>query len=128
MSEMKNGKYIDKIGNVRWYLDDQYHREDGPALEFADGTKIWYINGECHREDEPAVENADGSKHWWYLNGKRHREDGPAVEYTNGFKEWYLNDVQITEEEFKLWLIKKALNEKLHTKLASKMIIKRNKI
>jgi hypothetical protein len=53
-----------------------------------------------HREDGPAVEYADGDKEWW-LNGKRHREDGAAIEYANGDKTWYLNNTMYTEEEFK---------------------------
>ena len=28
------------------------HREDGPAYEYADGTKEWYINGDLLTEDE----------------------------------------------------------------------------
>jgi hypothetical protein len=62
------------------------------------GDKYWYLNGELHREDGPAVEWADGSKHW-YLNSKRHREDGPAIEYANGDKSWYLNGKWVTEAE-----------------------------
>ena len=34
------------------------------------GTKKWLLNGVLHREDGPAVEYADGSK-GWYLNGKQ---------------------------------------------------------
>ena len=33
------------------------------------GTKEWYLNGKLHREDGPAIEYADGGKEW-YLNGK----------------------------------------------------------
>jgi hypothetical protein len=62
-------------------------------------TKRWYLNDKLHREDGPAVECADGSK-YWYLNDKRHREDGPAVEYADGTKHWYLNGEQLTEEDF----------------------------
>jgi len=62
-------------------------------------NKFWYLNGKFHREDGPAVEYANGDK-WWYLNGKRHREDGPAIEHANGNKSWYLNGEQLTEEEF----------------------------
>ena len=52
------------------------------------GTKRWLLpNGKLHREDGPAVEYTDGTK-CWCRNGKRHREDGPAVEYANGYKEW----------------------------------------
>ena len=67
------------------------------------GDKRWYLpNGNLHREDGPAVEYADGTKEW-YLNGQRHREDGPAIEYANGDKRWYLNDKQMTEDEFENW-------------------------
>ena len=43
----------------------QLHREDGPAREYAQGSKAWYKNGELHREDGPACEFDDGSKAWW---------------------------------------------------------------
>lgn len=29
------------------------------------GTKIWKLNGKLHREDGPAIEWADGRKEWW---------------------------------------------------------------
>jgi hypothetical protein len=82
-----------------WYLNGNLHREDGPAIEYADGNKEWYLNGERHREDGPAIEDADGDK-FWYLNGKCHREDGPAVELANGSKFWYLNGKELFEKEF----------------------------
>ena len=63
------------------------------------GTKEWWLNGKLHREDGPAVECADGYKAW-YLNGKRHREDGPAIEGADGYKSWYLNGTMLTEAEF----------------------------
>ena len=83
-----------------WYLNDELHREDGPAVDFADGTKFWYLNGKRHREDGPAVEYADGTK-CWYLNDELHREDGPAIEWPNGYKFWYLDGKEVTEEEHK---------------------------
>ena len=55
------------------------------------GNKRWRLNGKFHREDGPAIEWADGDKEWW-LNGKYHREDGPAFEGVSGFKAWWLND------------------------------------
>ena len=60
----------------------------------------WYLNDKRHREDGPAIEWADGSKEW-YLNGKRHREDGPAVEHANGTKEWWLNGIKYCEVDWK---------------------------
>ena len=38
---------------------------------YADGGKRWYLNGERHREDGPAIEAANGTKHWW-LNDKEY--------------------------------------------------------
>jgi hypothetical protein len=66
---------VDADGTKRWYLSDQLHREDGPAIEWSDGSKEWYLNGELHREDDPAFE--------WYT------------------KEWFLNGKHITEEDHK---------------------------
>ena len=62
------------------------------------GNKEWYLNGDLHREDGPAVEWANGDKMWW-LNGKYHREDGPAVERVDGDKVWFLNGKELTEKE-----------------------------
>ena len=84
-------------GYKAWYINGEYHREDGPAIEYPNGPKLWYINGKRHREDGPAFERADRTGSWW-LNGERHREDGPAVEYADGSKEWWLNGVEVTAE------------------------------
>jgi len=68
---------IDEYGDKSYYSDKAmtiYHREDGPAIEWADGDKHWYLNGKCHRADGPAVEWAEGSKSWAY-----------------GYKSWYIN-------------------------------------
>jgi hypothetical protein len=73
------------------------HREDGPAIEYADGGKLWYLRGVYHREDGPAVEWPNGYKEW-RLNGELHREDGPAVEWVDGSKDWYLNDERVNED------------------------------
>ena len=86
-------------GYKEWYLNGKCHREDGPAIDDANGYKEWYINGKLHREDGPAVVYTDGSKSW-YINGKCHREDGPAVEDVDGSKSWYINGERLAEEEF----------------------------
>lgn len=62
-------------------------------------------NGKYHREDGPAVEYANGLKAW-YINGKYHREDGPAIEFASGFKEWYINDKYMTEDQFNAYINK----------------------
>ena len=41
----------------------ELHREDGPAIELADGTKSWYINGKSLTEEEfKGRINKDNSK------------------------------------------------------------------
>ena len=67
---------------------------------YDNGDKSWYLNDKFHREDGPALEGVDGIKEW-YLNGQRHREDGPAVEYADGYKSWYLDGKRLTEQEHK---------------------------
>jgi len=41
-----NGCIVELNGAKRWYVNDQLHREDGPAVERVDMYKLWYFNGE----------------------------------------------------------------------------------
>ena len=93
---------VDEESTTRWYKDAKckvLHRENGPAIEYADGTKFWFQNGQCHRTDGPAIEWSYGTKSWWQ-NGQYHRTDGPAIERADGYKFWYINGEGMTEEEF----------------------------
>jgi len=56
----------DLFGTKRWRLNNQLHREDGPAIELANGHKSWYFRGQLHRLDGPAMEFANGEKHWYF--------------------------------------------------------------
>lgn len=91
-------EYVVKVYKTRteWYQNGELHREDGPAIEHFDGTKVWCRNGFLHREDGPAIECTSGYKAW-YQNGERHREDGPAITYSDGDKSWFLNNRKVTE-------------------------------
>jgi len=92
---------IDDVGNKFYHRDRAmkiFHREDGPAIEWVDGSKSWYRNGKLHREDGPAGEYASGTK-VWSIDGLKHREDGPAIERADGSNEWWVNGKQVTEEE-----------------------------
>ena len=64
MQEIK----INEFGTKRYYLNNQLHRADGPAIEWSNGDKVWYLHGKCHREDGPAIEYPSGSK-VWYIGG-----------------------------------------------------------
>ena len=43
---------IDEYGTKSWYLKGKLHREDGPAIEYADGDKSWYLNDKEVTEEE----------------------------------------------------------------------------
>jgi len=96
--------YIDEYENkVYTNSKGQYHRLNGPAIEYLDEGKEWWVNGELSRVDEPACEYSNGTK-FWYKEGKRHRLDGPACEYANRNKYWYILNQYLEEKEFNSWI------------------------
>ena len=82
----KSEYFIDEYGDKYWYLPSKgqhyIHREDGPACERKNGTKIWYKNNQIHREDGPAIEEASSLK----------------------LKKWYLFHQRLPDQEIKTWL------------------------
>jgi hypothetical protein len=38
-------------------MNGERHREDGPAVEFSDGTQFWWINGSCVGELTPELKD-----------------------------------------------------------------------
>jgi hypothetical protein len=99
MQEIQTSKF-----GIYHYWNDKLHRENGPAVEYFNGSKCWYLYGQRHREDGPTIEFADGDKEW-YLHDQLHRENGPAIECANGNKRWFLQDKEYSEEEY--WRILK---------------------
>lgn len=102
----------DPDGTRSWKLNGQYHRKDGPAIEFEGGKKgcAYYWHGKMHRKGGPAfVQKRCGQvvSAVWMRHGKQHREDGPAVE-GKSYKEWYLNGKKLTEEQFAEAIEKKS--------------------
>ena len=49
MIEYQVKVYEDK---TEWYLNGNLHREDGPAVEYTNGSKEWYLNGKNLTEKE----------------------------------------------------------------------------
>lgn len=71
---------IDTQGNKSWYNSKgEFHRLDGPALEFANGDKFWYKNNQLHRLDGPACDYADGIK-LWLREGSLYSLVDPAID------------------------------------------------
>ena len=108
---MKEGVFKNSDNTV-YYKNNQFHREDSPAIEWDNGSKHWYFHGLLHRTDGPAIDLVAPYLGYtikkWSINGKWHREDGPAVEWGTGYKEWWIDGQQLTEDQFKHWLKDKA--------------------
>ena len=50
---MKSKLEINKYGNKYWKSPNGlFHREDGPAIEIANGYKEWFLNGIKYTEQE----------------------------------------------------------------------------
>jgi hypothetical protein len=75
-------------------MKDKFYYKDGTTASEDDTSKT------LHREDGPAIEYANGAK-TWYIDDKRHRADGPAAEYASGIQGWYIEGEYYTEEDFK---------------------------
>jgi hypothetical protein len=43
---------IDKDGVKRYRWNNQLHREDGPAVELANGNKEWYLQDKKYTEED----------------------------------------------------------------------------
>jgi len=44
-----------QYGDKYWSLNGQFHREDGPAIEYINGNKRWFYHGEeinCSSQEE----------------------------------------------------------------------------
>jgi len=50
---MKPTMTVISAGKVWKLPNGKYHREDGPAIVFADSAKDWYINGKFIYGEEP---------------------------------------------------------------------------
>lgn len=93
-------KIKDKFGIIRHYKDGQLHRENGPAVEYPNGSKEWWFNGVLHRLDGPAVENINGDNAW-YINGEiiKKIQSGIELIFENGLLKGISNKVEMISEK-----------------------------
>jgi len=59
-----DGMHTNGNGTTRWFLNGERHREDGPAIEYADGDKYWYLNGEQVTMEDVLTKE---QQFWWKL-------------------------------------------------------------
>jgi len=58
--------YKSEYGDKYYFFNGQFHRVDGPAIEYTDGSTLWYHHGYLHRINGPAIEWVSGDKSWYY--------------------------------------------------------------
>jgi len=98
-------KILSSPSGSRWFKNSRLHREDGPAIEWSNGSKEWYLEGKIHRIDGPALIRNDGYKQW-YIDDKLHRLDGPAIENpVSHLNEWWINNRKFSKREFPIAVI-----------------------
>jgi hypothetical protein len=71
------------------------------------GDKYWYVNDQLHRYDGPAVERSDGSREWWLNNKRQIRTLHCLAEYcrilnaTRNIRQWI--PIQSSGKQFPLY-------------------------
>lgn len=75
ITELPNGKMECSWGGTIWFKDKKVHRDNGPAIEFPDGSWTHYANGRASREDGPAHFCAITKSISWCLGGKTYSFD-----------------------------------------------------
>lgn len=94
----------------RTYHDATYaglllHRDDGPAIEWADGDSRWINHGKLHREGGlPAVEYGNAAAAWLDRGTL-----GRLVSHqpANERGAWYIHGLKVTEAQAQAWWSKK---------------------
>lgn len=72
----KNNDLFEKEQYYSFIRNKKFHRQNGPAEIWSDGSKCYSILG------------------------KVHRTDGPAMEWDNGEKDYVVNGEHFSKEEF----------------------------
>ena len=56
----------DDVKIYELYAENAVAANEQPQLRvYKNGDKEWCLHGELHREDGPAIESANGDKFWW---------------------------------------------------------------
>jgi hypothetical protein len=50
--EDSDGENFISIVLFRYFKNGKYHREDGPTIEWVDGTKFWYLDGNLYTKKD----------------------------------------------------------------------------
>lgn len=59
---------ISNSGTIWWFLNNNVHRVNGPAITSQSGIRYWLLNNNVHRVNGPAVIDQHGDVEYW-ING-----------------------------------------------------------
>jgi len=65
-----SGLAITKAGDIAYFKEGEYHREDGPAVIINSNNRYWFYEGKLHRIDGPAVESPDSKEPIFWIEGE----------------------------------------------------------
>ena len=97
---MPRKKVVVRDGVEYWYLGEELHRLDGPAVIYPDGSSLWFRHDMHHRTNGPAIDMASGFR-VWMQNDEVHRTHGPAMIYPDGTEVWYYKGQRINSQRRK---------------------------
>ena len=60
---------IEPDGTERWFKNNKWHSQDGPAIIWPNGSENWCNNGKDHRINAPAMIFCSGSE--FYLENNK---------------------------------------------------------
>jgi hypothetical protein len=63
-------------------------------VEYSKGTKAWYLDGEFHREDGPAIVYFNGNKDWFLYGRSLDKDDFDSIEMVRSMQAYELFTIQ----------------------------------
>lgn len=67
-------KTVDTNGCIKYFKGMVFHRENGPAVIYPNGSQLWYVNGLMHREEGPALVDKMTGYNEYYIDGAKYSE------------------------------------------------------
>jgi len=55
---------VNKMKGVIYVENGEFHRTDGPAIDWLTGLSAWHRHGKLHRTDGPAVQYLEKTEYW----------------------------------------------------------------
>lgn len=121
--EFEDEQFIPLVSYKHWYVNGKRHRENGPAVEYSDGSEEWWVNDQLHREDGPAVTTSMiDQEEYWLNNNQMSKEEWQAATNTSLVKVFFF-DEEHNQKGMKEYLSANDLTQFFKTSAHGKMKI-----